>query len=140
MPSSIVSRATLLSHEIRKDRESHWTQYDPGARASSNRVRDRDPRFARRRGRGRVKDHCGTTVCVTQGVYAELVQHAGRQVGSGRTREAGLALKQSAAREHLPERLVGDGDNLAGEAPRDVQPLGGVRARDVRNLLGQAGG
>ena len=79
MSTSIVGSRSLPAHEIRKYRQAHGTQHHAVAGLSSNRVRNRNPRLACRGVRGRVQDHCGPAVRMTQRVYTELVQHAGRQ-------------------------------------------------------------
>ena len=72
----IMGSSASLPHQTRKLRQTHRAEDDRGTGASSNRVRDRNPRFTCRRCGGRVQNDCCAAVRLTQGVYAELVQHA----------------------------------------------------------------
>ena len=93
----IMGRSPPPAHQVRKLRQTHRAEDDRGTGGSSNRVRDRDPRFTRRRCGGRVQNDGCAAVRLTQGVYAELVQHA----------------RWETPFPQVPVLRIGDGDDTA---------------------------
>ena len=67
MSPPIMGSSPPLPHQVRKLRQTHRAEDDRGTGASSNRVRDRDPRFTGRCCGGRVQNDRCAAVRLTQG-------------------------------------------------------------------------